>query len=374
MKVGIMSMQRVANYGSFLQAYGLKHIVESMGHTVEFVDYKIEDSVVKNDEPRRFVQVLQKTRNACKMILPSYRSWRKKQIKANSSFNEFYNVFTAEYFSALGISEERNECPMLDVLIIGSDEVFNCTQKGNLVGYSRQLFGADHRAKKLISYAASFGNTTEAKMAEYGITNEIKALLNKFDSISVRDHNSISIVKRMTDRTPEYNIDPVLLYDFSEVDNIAVDLKDYIIVYAYSERISDEEAKYICQFAKEKNKKLISLGYWQTFCDDYIKANPFEVLAYIKKADYVITDTFHGSVFSIKYQKKFATIVRGSNKQKLTDLLNQFDLSDRRVADLTKLNKILEKKIEVESVQDTLKKKQKKAFQYLEKELSLIDY
>lgn len=68
----------------------------------------------------------------------------------------------------LGVTEEMNYNPELDCLVIGSDEVFNCIQKNSNVGYSPELFGKDNRAKKLITYAASFGNTTLEKLDRYG--------------------------------------------------------------------------------------------------------------------------------------------------------------------------------------------------------------
>ena len=186
------------------------------------------------------------------------------------------------------------------MLVIGSDEVFNCTQSNLDVGYSPQLFGYENSAEKLITYAASFGSTTIEKLDKYGKTTEISNLLKEFDAISVRDKNSHDIIKTLTAIDPIDSIDPVLLYDFSnEVDNIDVDLSNYIVVYAYSERINKIEAEAIQAFAHSKGKKTLSIGVKQSFTDLYVNVDPFTLLAYIKNADYVITDTFHGTVFSI---------------------------------------------------------------------------
>lgn len=368
MNIGIMSMQRVINYGSYLQAYGLKSVLESMGHQVQFVDYKVEHSLVQ--EPTSSgARRRNKLVNAVKMISPRYRRWRRDQIRANQTCMAFHQTFIQSFLPELGVTSKRNECPELDVLVIGSDEVFNCTQDNDMVGYSRELFGANHRADKLISYAASFGSTTLEKIKKYGIQDEIAGYLSAFQGLSLRDQNSLDIVKTLCGIQGSYNIDPVLLYDFPEVESIPVDLKDYIIVYAYAGRIQDEEAAVIQKFARARNKKLISLGYWQTFCDDYILASPLEVLAYIRNADYVITDTFHGSVFSIKYQKKFGTIVRDSNRQKLTDLLEQFGLEDRQLFSMDQIDHILEQPLDSIKVQQILQKKQKKAMTYLKEQL-----
>lgn len=369
MNIGIMSMQRVINYGSFLQAYGLKSVLESMGHQVQFVDYKAEPSLVQETSNSSSAKYCAKAVNAVKMLSPKYRRWRRDQIRSNQTCTAFHQTFSQSYLPLLGITEQRNERPELDALVIGSDEVFNCTQPGDMVGYSRELFGADNRASKLISYAASFGSTTLEKLQNYGIQNEVAGYLSAFQGLSLRDQNSLGIVKELCGVQGSYNIDPVLLYDFPEVDKICVDQKNYIVVYAYAGRIQDAEAEAIRKFAREKNKKLISLGYWQTFCDDYVPASPLEVLAYIRNADYVITDTFHGSVFSIKYQKKFGTIIRNSNQQKLLDLLNQFDLGNHQITQLDQLPAVVEQDIDTEHILHLLRQKQALAMNYLREQL-----
>lgn len=304
------------------------------------------------------------------MLSPSYRRWREEQICANQSFSDFEQKFVQQYLPQLGVTAIRNECPQLDVLVVGSDEVFNCTQAGDVVGYSRQLFGAEHQAKKLISYAASFGATTLEKLNMYGIQNEIRDYLERFEALSLRDKNSLEIVEALCGIKAQYHIDPVLLYDFPEVDEIQIQLKDYIVVYAYAGRIKDEEAMEIRRFARRKGKMLISLGFWQTFCDDFVLASPLETLAYIRDADYVITDTFHGSVFSIKYQKKFGTIIRESNSQKLSDLLSQFGMQSHQILDISEMAWVLEQRIEQEKIRECIENKQEAAKRYLQKQLS----
>lgn len=365
MKIGIMSMQRIINYGSYLQAYGLRAMVEAMGHSVEFVDYEVGAPLVEDAARTGNGRLAEKLRNALQMLRSDYRRYRKDQIRMNQSFEAFHRRFQEEFLPELGVPEGRNLCPELDVLLIGSDEVFNCTQPGDAVGYSLQLFGKGHRARKLVSYAASFGSTTLDKLEKYGVRDEIGKYLARFDGLSVRDENSAGIVTELCGRTPVQNIDPVLLYEFPEVDEIRIPHRDYMVVYAYAGRIGEEESAAIRAFAKKEGKKILSLGFYQPFCDEYVQATPMEVLAYVKHADYVITDTFHGTVFSLKYQVPFATLIRDSNRQKLGDLLRRFGAENRSAAELSQLEAVLRTPMQTEKIRTLLAQYRQEAKAYL---------
>ncbi len=123
------------------------------------------------------------------------------------------------------------------------------------MGYSPELFGKNNHAKKLITYAASFGNTTLIKLEKYKKANEVGALLKKFDAISVRDTNSGTIVEQLTGKEPVYNLDPVLTYDYmnccDKIPRVQTNEK-YLILYAYAGRISNDEADWIAAYAKKK--------------------------------------------------------------------------------------------------------------------------
>ncbi|WP_270314698.1 polysaccharide pyruvyl transferase family protein [Streptococcus infantarius] len=187
-KVGIMSMQRIANYGSFLQAYALRKLLEKEGCSVEFVDYHVDKPVIVNDERNQFVRKFNKVIEVIEL---------RASLGQKVSYLKHKQSFFKKYLPLLGVSELMNYNPPLDCLIVGSDEVFNCIQKNPNVGYSLELFGKDNNAKRLISYAASFGNTTLDKLQAYAKDREISTYLKRFDAISVRDSNSGEIVKKL---------------------------------------------------------------------------------------------------------------------------------------------------------------------------------
>lgn len=366
-KVGIMSMQRIANYGSFLQAYALKQLIEEQGAEVEFVDYHVGSPVIKDREDTSN-KLIRKIKKGIETF--QYRASLSHKI----SFIRYKQSFAKKYMPLLGINEKMNYNPELDCLVIGSDEVFNCIQKNVNVGYSPELFGKDNRARNVITYAASFGNTTLEKLRKYDKANEVGKLLEKLDAISVRDANSGRIVTELTGRKVVYNLDPVLTYDYmnccDKIPNIAPNEK-YLILYAYSGRITKGEASWIKQYAKSKGLKVYAIGGIQSCADKFVSCSPFEVLAYFKHAEEVITDTFHGSIFSIITQRKFAAIIRKSvgdsygNEEKLGDLLKRLSLSNRITTEISKVSNINNNSIDYDNIKDVLNKHREAAKEYL---------
>ena len=370
-KIGIMSMQRIANYGSFLQAYALKQLIEELGYRVEFVDYHVGAPVIAEnaDSKNKFVRKLEKGLDTFQYQAP---------LSHKLSFIRYKQSFANKYMPLLGIKDEMNYNPTLDCLVIGSDEVFNCIQKNSNVGYSTELFGKDNHADRLITYAASFGNTTLEKLEKYQKASEVGNLLKEFDAISVRDANSGSIVEQLTGEKPVYNLDPVLTYDYmnccDRVPQIQVAEK-YLILYAYAGRISNDEADWIAEYAKRKNLKVYAIGGIQKCADQFIDCSPFEVLAYFRNAEEVITDTFHGSIFSVITHCPFTTLIRKSvgnsygNEEKLSDLLKRLGLANRMTTKIEDAENINEKAIDYAKVNERLKARREVAKEYLRKNL-----
>lgn len=372
-KVGILSMQRIKNYGSFLQAYALKNIIESLGNEVEFVDYHIEKPIILEEECSGLKRKLKKGIEVLKYDA---------KLSHKLGYINHKRNFGKKYFPLLELTEEPNYNPNLDVLVIGSDEVFNCIQKNANVGYSLELFGKNNNAKKVITYAASFGNTTLDKLKKYKKDKEISELLSKIETISVRDNNSGEIVEKLTNKKAVYNLDPVLIYDYmNDCENIPkLDIQEkYMIVYAYNGRISKEESKWIKEYANKKGYKIYSIGGAQKCADKFIDCSPFEVLAYFKNAECIITDTFHGSIFSIIANKNFVTLVRKSvgneygNEEKLTDLLSRLELENRITYDIEKAEEILNKEIDYDKVNDIIEKQRKLSIEYLKNNLNKFE-
>ena len=140
-----------------------------------------------------------------------------------------------------------------------------------------------------------------------------------------------------------------------------------MLVYAYGNRINDEsEIEAIKKYAKKRNLEILCVGMQQRWCHHNIAANAFELLGYVKNAECIVTDTFHGTVFSIKYNKKFVSLIRESNQQKLGGLLRQFGLYDRAVFDMSTLGSMIDKAIDYKKVNLIIQNEQEKSKEYLD--------
>lgn len=362
-KVGIMSMQRIANYGSFLQAYGLKRILEELDCDVQFVDYHPGKTLIPaaggTGIKRKIYKVIE---TLC------YKAPLKEKIK----FIMYKKNYAVKYYPLLGIGE-MNYSPKLDVLVIGSDEVFNCVQNNTNVGFSSDLFGRNNNADRVITYAASFGNTTLEKLEQYDVTEKVASYLLDIDAISVRDKNSGYIVNKLTDKEPRYNLDPVLIYDYiwkcSKIPS-EVQEDNYMILYGYAGRFSKTECVKIREFAEQRGLKIFCIGGVQDACDKFIDCDPFKVIAYFQHASYIVTDTFHGTILSIISSKKFISVVRKTgygNTEKLVDLLERLGLKSRVVNYLDQINNVIETHIDYSKVHKIISYERIKSYDYLKK-------
>lgn len=325
--VGILSMQRVINYGSFLQAFALKQMLLQNGaEEVHFID--IEAGRPLMEYRPRPLSLAERIKRQISLICKGafFRNLRDKKFMPRlcKSITDCYPLL-----------ESGSTKPVqYDLAVIGSDEVFNCCQASSW-GYTLQLYGQIDNAKEVISYAGSFGHTTYDQLINYGIDKEIGSTLKTMKAISVRDQNSFDIVKRLTDISPQIHLDPVLIYGYSKEigqDKVSSGEK-YMVVYSYSGRFSDkQEVAAIRAFAKKRKLKLYSIYCRYDWCDKaIIPDTPFEVLRWFKGAEYVATDTFHGTIFSMITRTSFCTFIRKSNTQKLTSLLEGFSLGSRAV-------------------------------------------
>ena len=368
MRIGIMSMQRIENYGSFMQSLALKRMIESLGHEVVFVDYKVEPSVA--------------LRHNCKEKYKCRLVRLKRAIKTRGLVKHIYRLLKREHTTdrdtmfacnaMLGITDRYRYRRKVDTLVIGSDEVFNCLQNGYTVGYSLELFGKNNRAKKVITYAASFGSTTWERLDEYGVSCEIAPLLMGMSALSVRDDNSYYIIEKLCNRKAEFHLDPVLVGGVEAFPWRDHTYENYVILYGYANRFSEAECIKIMEFAHQRGKIVIALGEDQPIRDVHIRCRPDELMMYFRKASYVFTDTFHGTIFSVINHKTFLTIIRPGatgNQQKLSYLMKQLNLEDRLLKDIKEVETAMQRPIDYLQVDALRDEEYKRTMEYLNSHL-----
>lgn len=377
MKVGILSMHRVVNIGSFLQAYALKKVVESYGHQVVFVDFHVDKIV------NPYLRIIKRGMRVLGEYIhkPEWlRLYNKKRELNEVQYRIFMHnwgfqkIYERDCYRDLQLRKIRQYNVPVDLMIFGSDEVFNTVQYAQENREAWELYGEDCHAEKMISYAASCGWTTIEGIKQYHMEAKTRELLSHFTAFSVRDENAQQFVKHFTGQDSEIDIDPVLLYEFPEIE-LKRRGNDYILIYAYSGRICDpEEIRAIKNLAAAEHKKLISVNGYQGWEDEFILAHPFELLSWFKYADYVVTDTFHGAVMSIKYQKNFGAFIRGgnrkkigySNREKLGYLLKMFDLENRQIRHPDELDQVIHQEMPAGAIRDKIAMYQKQAYRYLD--------
>lgn len=357
MKVGILSMQQITNYGSFLQAYGLKSILESLGHDVEFIN------IVPGEQLPQY-----KIDKLYKIKLMLQRLKVKHPIKQMQCTLKFHKRFDHEFRPELGVKPGMSDS-YFDAVVIGSDEVFNVAQT-TWFGFSPQLFGEGLNSDKVISYAGCFGATTIETLKKLGLDSRIGSLLSKMDAISVRDRNSKEIVYSLTNKMPALNVDPVIAYTFKKEIKLPKNKTDYMLVYTYPGRMNNpKEIKAITDYAKNNNLKIISVANYFDWVNEVVTPHPFEVLGYFIKAHCIVTDTFHGALMSLKYNKQFAVIVREMNSNKLSFLLEQFGLGSRIAVKANEIENILDERIDYSLVNRIIEKETENTINYLKSNL-----
>ncbi len=359
MRIAIVSMQRVNNSGSFLQAFALYNTLKSKGHNVEFVDFPVLFEYPKDNFILNYVKKVKH------FIVPKYR--RSAKVKR---YNGLFRKKLHKYFPMIGMSESLNYADNneYDLVIIGSDEVFNIIQfTESKYGIPWVLLGEGIKYKKLISYAGSFGQTTIEQINNIGELEHARDLFSHFDSVSVRDESSLKTAIQLGVKNPCINIDPVLMYkDFPSDPKYKKLPYRYLLVYAYSFRINAKsEIEAIKSYAKKNNLKIVCVNMYQTWADKFIVASPFALLQYVSDAECVVTDTFHGTVFSIRTNQRFATFIRESNANKLGGLLCQFGLENRKVSDVSNLESVLNTRIDFNPVNKVLNEERIRSAKYL---------
>lgn len=359
MKIGILTFHCAHNYGAVLQAYATQEYLKSLGHEAFIINdipsflqgykrSKWQSCIHKRNPFKTFIELW----NEAKLYKIRRRRW--------DGFNDFINY-------RLNLTTEAGIPSDLDAYIVGSDQVWNYNiTKGYYPAYFCNF--PFHKEDRLyIAYAASMENhdLTQSKK------QELHVLLKNFDSIGVREREMIDLLSPLVDKKIHHTIDPTLLASKNIWENLVCDvenLKDrYVLLYkVWSDRKSRDVAERI---AAERKCKVIELVSWLSDGTNlYQAASPEEFVSLIKNAECVVTDSFHGTSFSLIFNKDFYFVKLSDKQNRAISLLQSLGLGERVLEDFVSINGC---DIDYNEVNEKLSYLQKTSRDFLNKSLDL---
>lgn len=346
MSIGVFTFNDGTNYGATYQMYALQQVLKRYDERVEVVNYQHEKK--KNKINIRKIIFL-----PIKLIKEyKFKKFRKKYIKFSKTKYDTNLV--------------KQNPPMYDVYITGSDQVWNPRTMSEDIRDVYFLHIGDEKIRR-ISYAPSIGvQTLEKKDEDY-----IRKKLERLDYISIREETGKELIKDLTSKNVEVTLDPTLLLkkeDWMKIErNSNIPKEKYIFVYTIepSEKVIDM----INYIAQNRNMKIVHTGFLKKYQNEIRKpfVGPNEFLSLVHNADLVLTNSFHGTVFSLIYQKDFFAFPRGEMNSRIKNLLEKVDLKNRFIEDIKDIDNCSE--IDYNKVLKCLNFQRSKSIKYIEKAL-----
>lgn len=337
MKIGIVTQPLKANYGGILQNWALQQTLIKMGHEPITIDYLPAEnwSVYVKVNVARLLQSL-KTFSGYKYFP---KSTQRPRLFSRFVCDHIFKTKIVHSYSDKQLSEHN-----LDAIIVGSDQVWRPRYNGDRL-YNMFLDFVTSINIKKISYASSFG-TDEWEFNEEQ-TKKCRNLLKRFDAVSVRESSGVDLCEKYLQHNAVQVLDPTLLLskdDYMHLTETVRTCSKIPFLACYVLDMTDYKRAYASKKAKE-------LGLRPLFFSgsEYAKYSVEEWISIFRDADYVITDSFHGSVFSMIFNKPFESMgntTRGNARFQLIDTLkNHGDISDLRLKSLLWLENSLKSSI-----------------------------
>lgn len=357
-KVSLITLQAIRNYGSVLQTFATQIFFETNGYEVEVVNFIRPDAVDKNllnTWTERDVGLKKYLKKAA--LIPTKKKWVHvfdKFLQNNVHLTHHVYIKNSDF----------EDYPIYaDYYCVGSDQVWNSSwNKGIILPF---YLNFAPKSKPKVAFASSFGKEYLDSKEEI----EVKPLLEKFSSLSVRESSAIDILKSMGISGAEQLLDPTLLLDRTFWQKFAskrVIRQKYILVYQLNS--NKEFDRYAFRYAKEHDMKLIRIC---TRYDQMIKNGKSIIIPEVREfvslfmyADCIITDSFHGTAFSINLNRPFISIFPENFSTRIESILKLTNLNDRRLVN-TRQNMSLSN-IDFAYANKMLEMERKKAREFVE--------
>lgn len=383
-KVGIVSCYFKHNYGSMLQAYATQKVLDNMEIPNETIN--IDENIDFANGKKKYYMSQITNIPFIKSKLGMVKLKLDKKINKNlgnniqirdNKYKEFEKNFklTKPYKTYKELSAQ---CANYSDVIVGSDQLWLPV---NVVADYYTLNWVPDNVNK-VSYATSFGVSTVPDKYK----NDYKKFLNRINCLSTREEAGVKLVEQLSDNKATLVCDPTLLLNKEEWMDIQKEepiIKEkYILCYFLGKNI--EHRKFAERLKEKTGCKIVSLNH----ADEYVKYSdkfcdyapydigPAEWINLIRNAEYVCTDSFHGTVFSLINNTKFFTFERYSNKNskvstnsRIYSLLGIVDLKERILSGTENVDGVLKYNIDFDKVNITLEKFRNKSKNFLERSL-----
>lgn len=357
MKAGIITFQSAYNYGAVFQAFALQEfLTENYAKTI-IIDYHNEE-IDKSYKTPRIMDFFCNTKNSIFKYMQAFL-YKGKHRKIDEFRNNYLHL--SKYYNIDNITDAINEA---DVFITGSDQVWNhLIIKGDSTYFLNFAL-----SKKTCSYAASFGISEIPNAYIQFYRNNLKNIM----MLSVREYAGAELVQKMVGRNVEVLPDPTLLIDSNRWKKLSIAPRrtgKYILVYKITK--ADKLLNFARKLAQDTGLPIIYVpNDLKSGVIGSLKTNvgPEEWLGYINCAEYVVTNSFHGTVFSILFGKKFFSEVStkvNPSTSRLMSLLEMFNLEDRIIENYS--YEILKKELDLEMINEKQFHQKEKANIFLRK-------
>lgn len=356
MKIGIVTQPLSRNYGGILQNYALQQTLIKLGHTPYTFDLEISYTwriwaistivnIIKRiiGRPYKSPQTVYAVRSQEKIL----RSFVEKNIA----------IIKPRVKCLTDNSISKNN---LDAIIVGSDQVWR--PKYNYCIEDMYLDFAKLLDIKRIAYAASFGTDEWEYTKKQTIV--CKSLVQIFDAISVREKSGVDLCKKHFGVDATYLLDPTLLLTMEEYKQLLTHIPEskskYLFAYMFEQ--TDEKIKYVTRYAESLGLEVVIKGAEEKLSEEDSVEN---WLANFRDAKYVITDSFHGSVFSIIFNKPFVAL--GNKVRGMTRFYSLFELFglENCLVDMSENEFVTDHNIEWTKVNAKIDACRNKSFEFL---------
>lgn len=363
MKVLTITCHNVYNHGASLQQFALIHYVESLGHTVETINYQpayLADNYRYLGVPSKKFQknIILKTLYIIAKF-PTRFSTRKRRMAFNE-FDEKYIPRTKQLYK--DNQSLKNNIPLADVYICGSDQIWNTLfENGADPAFYLDFVPA---GKRKISYAASFATSR----IENGLEDFVKRKVENLDFVSVRESSAVTILMDLGIKEVTHVVDPVFLLSaedwIEKFDLKKTEAQSYVLVYDFENNPLVKE--YALHLKKTRDYQIVALNKIIDYADQiHWDIGPVEFLGLMRNASFVLANSFHATAFSFIFKKQFLVFNRSAGiNTRMKDFLTEFGLKHRLVVSFD--HQVVEDSIDFSVIEEPLNQRIEISKKYLQ--------